>query len=56
MATVGYGDIKPNARMEYIIVILLELVAGMTFAYIIGNIGQIFGRYNTLAESYHVNM
>jgi sporulation-control protein spo0M len=52
MATVGYGDIKPTTTLEREVVCGLELIAGITFAYIIGSIGQIFGRYNILAQSY----
>jgi voltage-gated potassium channel Kch len=39
MATVGYGDIRPNTTLEKGVVSALELIAGITFAYIIGSIG-----------------
>ena len=52
MCTIGYGDIKPANNTEYIVVIFLELVAGIIFAYIIGKIGTLFGRYNLAAENY----
>jgi hypothetical protein len=39
MATVGYGDIRPNTTLERSVVCLLELVAGISFAYVIGFIG-----------------
>lgn len=52
MSTVGYGDIKPADPVEQLVTFLVEIVAGITFAYNIGRIGQIFGRYNLLAESY----
>jgi hypothetical protein len=52
MATIGYGDIYPNSPLEVLVVIFLELFAGMTFAYIIGSIGQLFSRYNLLADQY----
>jgi hypothetical protein len=52
MCTIGYGDIKPHTSPEFLIVIGLELVAGIMFAYILGKIGTLFTRYNQLAESY----
>lgn len=52
MCTIGYGDIKPVTSIEYVLVILLELVAGIMFAYIIGKIGSLFQRYNLLADTY----
>ena len=52
MCTIGYGDIKPQNNAEYIVVILLELVAGIIFAYIIGKIGTLFSRYNSVAVNY----
>jgi Ion channel len=50
MCTIGYGDIKPVSSMEYVLVIVLELVAGIMFAFIIGKIGSLFQRYNMLGE------
>ena len=52
MCTIGYGDIRPVTSPEYLVVIGLELVAGIFFAYILGKIGSLFTRYNMLAESY----
>lgn len=52
MCTIGYGDIHPKTSPEFLIVIFLELVAGIVFAYILGKIGTLFSRYNLLAESY----
>ena len=52
MCTIGYGDLKPVGTEEYIVAMVLELVAGVTFAYIISTIGSLFGRYNLLAESF----
>ncbi len=52
MCTIGYGDIRPVGNTEYIVVIIMELVAGILFAYIIGNLGSLFTRYNLLAENY----
>ena len=52
MCTIGYGDIKPANSDEYIVVMFLELVAGIIFAFIIGKIGSLFGRYNLLADNY----
>ncbi len=52
MCTIGYGDIRPKSQWEYIIVIVLELVAGILFAYVIGKIGELCSRYNMLAETY----
>ena len=52
MTTIGYGDIVPVSTSEYIVVIFLELLAGITFAYVIGKIGDLFKRYNLLAENY----
>src|SRR5690348_16616827 len=42
MTTIGYGDIKPRNNNEYMVVIFLELLAGITFAFIIGKIGSLF--------------
>lgn len=42
MATIGYGDIRPYNTGEFIVVIFLELVAGIAFAYMIGKIGSLF--------------
>jgi hypothetical protein len=39
METVGYGDVRPNITLEMSIVCLLELVAGISFADVIGFIG-----------------
>jgi len=52
MCTIGYGDIRPKTSPELLIVIFLELVAGILFAYILGKIGNMFTRYNMLAENY----
>ena len=52
MCTIGYGDIKPANNTEYIVVIFLELVAGIILSYIIGKIGTLFGRYNLAAVNY----
>eukprot|EP00347_Sterkiella_histriomuscorum_P000699 403374844 len=52
MTTIGYGDIKPQNSQEYMIVCFLELLAGITFAYMIGKIGSLFQRYNLLAVTY----
>lgn len=52
MTTIGYGDIVPVSSSEYIVVMFLELLAGITFAYVIGKIGDLFKRYNLLAETY----
>ena len=52
MCTIGYGDIKPVNNIEIIVVIMLELVAGIIFAYIVGKIGSLFGRYNMAADNY----
>lgn len=52
MTTIGYGDIAPSTSSEFIIVCGLELLAGITFAYIIGRIGTLFNRYNQGSENY----
>ena len=46
------GDIQPVTSPEYLVVIGLELVAGIFFAYILGKIGSPYTWYNLLAESY----
>ena len=51
MCTIGYGDIRPVTSPEYLVVIGLELVAGIFFAYILGKIGSPYTWYNLLAES-----
>jgi hypothetical protein len=43
---VGYGDITPTTTYEYLIVMMCEIAAAGTFAYIISSIGQLFSRYN----------
>ncbi|CDW85301.1 UNKNOWN [Stylonychia lemnae] len=52
MATVGYGDIKPQTTQERLIVIFIMLVACAIYAYIINDIGHIVSRYNILAVQY----
>ena len=52
MCTIGYGDIRPVRNLEYIVVIMMELVAGILFAFIIASLGSLFTRYNLLAENY----
>jgi len=52
MTTIGYGDIKPINSSEYMVVCFLELLAGITFAFMIGKIGSLFQRYNLLAVTY----
>ena len=49
MCTIGYGDLHPTNYAEYIVVIMLELVAGVTFASLISGIGNLFGIYNMQA-------
>lgn len=52
MCTIGYGDIRPKTSSEFLIVIALEVVAGVLFAYVIGKIGEMCSRFNRLAETY----
>lgn len=52
MATVGYGDINPQTTEEREVAILIMLVAGAIYAYIINDIGHIVARYNILATQY----
>lgn len=39
MSTVGYGDIKLASSKEIIVVCIVEIIAGITFAFNIGGIG-----------------
>ena len=55
MCTKDYGDIRPALSLEYLVVIGLEVVAGIFFAYILGKIGSLFTQYNLLAEFYRKN-
>jgi hypothetical protein len=52
MCTIGYGDIHPETSGEFIVVICLELIAGVLIAYVIGEIGLLFTRYNMASDSY----
>ena len=49
MATVGYGDIKPQTTEERAMAIFIMLIAAAIYAYIINDIGHIVSRYNFLA-------
>lgn len=46
MASVGYGDIKPQNSSERLTVILIMLVSASIYAYIINDIGKIVSSYN----------
>ena len=52
MATVGYGDIKPQTTEERLITILVMIVSSIIYAYVINDIGHIVSRYNMLAANY----
>eukprot|EP00347_Sterkiella_histriomuscorum_P011514 403372162 len=44
MATVGYGDIKPQTTQERLIAILVMLISASIYAFIINDIGHIVSR------------
>lgn len=50
MATVGYGDIKPQTREERTAVIFIMLIAAGVYAYIINDVGHIVSNYNIIAS------
>lgn len=52
MATVGYGDIKPQTTQERIAVIFIMIISGGVYAYIINDIGKLVSNYNVLAGEY----
>ena len=52
MATVGYGDIKPQTTEERIIAIVIMVISATIYAFIINDIGHIVTRYNLLAANY----
>ena len=52
MATVGYGDIKPQTTAERACAIFIMLFAAGLYAYIINDVGKIVSNYNILASQY----
>lgn len=52
MATVGYGDIKPQTTQERIAVIFIMIISGGVYAYTINDIGKLVQNYNVLAGQY----
>jgi hypothetical protein len=52
MATVGYGDIRPQSTLEREISIIIMLISSSIYAYIINDISHLVSRYNMLAASY----
>lgn len=50
MATVGYGDIKPQTTIERAMVILLMIFAAGVYALIINDVSHIVNNFNCLAE------
>lgn len=52
MATIGYGDIYPVTEIEKIYVMFCMIVACGVFAYIIGYIGSIFDKNQTIISEF----
>lgn len=52
MASVGYGDIKPQTTVERAVVILLMIFASGVYALIIHDISDIVNNFNILAAQY----
>ena len=52
MASVGYGDIKPQTTNERLIVILIMIIASGIYAVIINEVGHIVNNFNMLAAQY----
>ena len=46
MATVGYGDIKPQTSSERIVAILIMIVGAGVYAIIINDVGHLVSSYN----------
>eukprot|EP00281_Chroomonas_sp_CCMP1168_P023902 CAMPEP_0206224718 /NCGR_PEP_ID=MMETSP0047_2-20121206/7173_1 /ASSEMBLY_ACC=CAM_ASM_000192 /TAXON_ID=195065 /ORGANISM="Chroomonas mesostigmatica_cf, Strain CCMP1168" /LENGTH=885 /DNA_ID=CAMNT_0053647689 /DNA_START=105 /DNA_END=2759 /DNA_ORIENTATION=+ len=44
MTTVGYGDVVPFTSTEYSYCILVKIIGGIMFSYIVGNMANIVGR------------
>jgi hypothetical protein len=52
MATVGYGDIKPQSTSERESAIFIMLISATIYAYIINDVGRLVTNYNMLAGAY----
>merc|ERR1719428_1433870 len=56
ITSIGYGDISPSRRDEYILCILCQLGGGMTWAYIIGSICGIIANANPVKIEFENSM
>mmetsp|Transcript_15484 Transcript_15484/g.27159 ORF Transcript_15484/g.27159 Transcript_15484/m.27159 type:complete len:669 (+) Transcript_15484:71-2077(+) len=56
MTSVGYGDIGPKNLLERVTCILIILVSGLCWAYILGEVCGIVGDMNAEAQSFRKKM
>jgi len=56
VTSIGYGNVAPVSRIEYYIANILMLIAGVFWAYAIGNIIQILEHVNSTELRYKVKM
>lgn len=52
MTTVGYGDILPTKNSERVWTILFQLVGGLTFGFIVGNVTSLIQNLDPAATMY----
>lgn len=56
MATVGYGDLTPNTKLEKIFVMFAMIIACGIFAYSVGSIGTIVNKSNLMSSEFKEKM
>ena len=56
MTSVGYGDITPAWRAEYIIAMMVMLMGAYVYAYIIGNVASLLSNLDAAKAGYRQRM
>merc|ERR1719359_141064 len=56
ITSIGYGDITPTRKEEYILCILCQLLGGLTWAYVIGSICGIIANSNPMRVAFEQSM
>ncbi len=52
MATIGYGDIHPVTELEMIYVIIAQVGACGLFSYILGSLGSMLDKNETIIKEF----